>query len=130
MSLDVIIRRKISFVGCILIIPAIELSKISRSLFMALQWRRRCISSSISFDSHLVDIRWFIGVIGLLNRPLSIFKSCELILYLAIAVMRWFPFMFKMYGSTHKDFFTNEYVRLVPSSGVNMVQRRAVNKMY
>ena len=44
-------------------------------------------------------------------RPLSIFKSCELILYLAIAVMRWFPFMFKMYGSTHKDFFTNEYVR-------------------
>ena len=36
MSLDVIIRRKISFVGCILIIPAIELSKISRSLFMAL----------------------------------------------------------------------------------------------
>ena len=79
MSLDVIIRRKIAFVGCILIIPAIELSKISRSLFMALQWRRRCISSSISFDSHLVHIRWFIGVIGLLNRPLSIFKSCELI---------------------------------------------------
>ena len=74
MSLDVLIRRKISFVGCILIIPAIELSKISRSLFMALQWRRRCISSSISFDSHLVHIRWFIGVIGLLNRPLSIFK--------------------------------------------------------
>ena len=36
MSLDVIIRRKILFVGCILIIPAIELSKISRSLFMAL----------------------------------------------------------------------------------------------
>ena len=108
MSLDVIIRRKISFVGCILIIPAIELSRISRSLFMALRWRRRCISSSISFDSHLVHIRWFIGVIGLLNRPLSIFKSCELILYLAIAVMRRFPFM---YGSTHKYFFTNGYVR-------------------
>ena len=36
MSLDVIIRRKISFAGCILIIPAIELSKISRLLFMAL----------------------------------------------------------------------------------------------
>ena len=87
MSLDVIIRRKISFVGCILIISAIELSKISQDL--ALQWRRRCISSSISFDSHLVHIRWFFGVIGLLNRPLSIFKSCELILYLAIAVMRW-----------------------------------------
>ena len=100
MSLDVII----SFVGCILIIPAIELSKISRSLFMALQWRRRCISSSISFDSHLVHIRWFIGVIGLLNHPLSMLKSCELILYLAIAVVRWFPFMFKMYGYTHKDF--------------------------
>ena len=31
MSLDVIIRRKISFVGCILIITAIELSKISSS---------------------------------------------------------------------------------------------------
>ena len=93
MSLDVIIRRKISFVAycCILIILVIELSKISRSLFMTLQWRRRCISSSISFDSHLVHIRWFIGVIGLLNRPLSIFKSCELIIYLAIAVMRWFP---------------------------------------
>ena len=105
MSLDVIIRRKISFVCCILIIPAIELSKISRcSLFMALQWRRRCISSSISFDSHLVHIRWFIGVIGLFYRPLSIFKSCELIQYLAIAGMRWFPFMFKMYGSTHKFF--------------------------
>ena len=49
MSLDVIILRNISVVGCILIIPATELSKISRSLFMALQWRRRCISSSISF---------------------------------------------------------------------------------
>ena len=91
MSLDVIIHRKKSFVGCILIIPAIELSNISRSLFMALQWRRRCISSSISFDSHLVHILWFIGVIGLLNRPLSIFKSCELILYLAIAVMGGSP---------------------------------------
>ena len=75
-------------VGCILII--------ARSLFMALQWRRRCISSSISFDSHLVHIRWFIGVIGLLYRPLSIFKSCELILYLAIAFMRWFPFMLEV----------------------------------
>ena len=123
MSLDVIIRRKISFVGCILIIPAIELSKISRSLFMALQWRRRCISSSISFDSHLVHIRWFIGVIGLLNRPLSIFKSCELILYLAIAVMRWFPFMFKMYGSTHKDFFTNEYVRSLLELSISGLHR-------
>ena len=123
MSLDVIIRRKISFVGCILIIPAIELSKISRSLFMALQWRRRCISSSISFDSHLVHIRWFIGVIGLLNRPLSIFKSCELILYLAIAVMRWFPFMFKMYGSTHKDFFTNEYVRSLLELSISCLHR-------
>ena len=106
MSLDVIIRRKISFVGCILIIPAIELSKFSRSLFMALQWRRRCISSSISFDSHLVHIRWFIGVIGLLNRPLSIFKSCELILYLAIAVMRWFPFMFKIGMVPHTKIFS------------------------
>ena len=111
MSLDVIIRRNISFVGCILIIVATELSKISRSLFIALQWRRRYISSSISFDSHLVHIRWFIGVIGLLYRPLSIFKSCELIRYFVIAVMRWFPSIFKMYGSTHKDFFTNEYVR-------------------
>ena len=123
MSLDVIIRRKISFVGCILIIPAIELSKISRSLFMALQWRRRCISSSISFSSHLVHIRWFIGVIGLWNRPLSIFKSCELILYLAIAVMRWFPFMFKMYGSTHKDFFTNEYVRSLLKLSISCLHR-------
>ena len=111
MFLDVIIRRNISFVGCIMIIPATALSKISRSLSMALQWRRRCISSSILFDSHLVHIRWFIGVIGLLYRPLSILKSCELILYLAIAVMRWFLFMFNMYGSTHKDFFNNEYVR-------------------
>ena len=56
-------------------------------------------------------MRLLIGVIGLLYRPLSIFKSCELIRYLAIAVMRWFPFIFKMYGSTPKDFFTNEYVR-------------------
>ena len=100
MSLDVIIRRNRSFVGCILVIAATEL-----------QWRSRCISSSISFDSHLVRIRLFVGVIGLLYRPLSIFKACELIRYFAIVVMRWFPFIFKMYGSTPKDFFTNEYVR-------------------
>ena len=111
MSLDVIIRRNISFVGCILIIAATELNKISHSFFISLQWRSRCIPSSILFDSHLVHIRWFIGVFGLLYRPLFIFKSCELIRYLAIAVMRWFPFIFKTYGSTHKDFFTNDYVR-------------------
>ena len=86
MSLDVIICRNISFVGCILIVAVTELNKILRSLFIALQWRRRCISSSISFNSHLVHIRWFIGVIGLLYRPLSIFRSCELIRYLAIDV--------------------------------------------
>ena len=40
------------------------------------------------YDSHIVRIRWFIGVIGLLHRLLSFFKSCELIQYLAIAVMR------------------------------------------
>ena len=67
--LDVIIRRNISFVGCILIVAVTELNKILRSLFIALQWRRRCISSSISFNSHLVHIRWLIGVIGLLYRP-------------------------------------------------------------
>ena len=88
MSLDVIICRNISFVGCILIIVATKLGKILRSLLIALQWRSRCISSSISFDSHLVHIRWFIGVIGLFYRPLPIFKSSELIRYLAIAVMR------------------------------------------
>ena len=77
MSLDVIICRNISFVGCILIVAVTELNKIFRSLFIALQWRRRCISSLISFNSHLVQIRWFIGVIGLLYRPLSIFRSCE-----------------------------------------------------
>ena len=90
---------------------------------MALQWRRRCISSSISFDTHLVHIRWFIGVIGLLNRPLSIVKSRKLILYLASAVMRWFPFMFKMYGSTHKDFFTNEYVRSLLELSLSCLHR-------
>ena len=58
-----------------------------------------------------MHIRWFFGVIGLLNRPLSIFRSCELIRYLAIAVMRWFPLMCKIYGSTQKYFFTNAYVR-------------------
>ena len=78
MSPNVIIRRNISFVGCILIIAATELNKISRSLFIALQCRRRCISSSILFDSHPVHIRWFIGVIRSLYRPLSISKSCEL----------------------------------------------------
>ena len=110
MSLDVIIRRNISFVGCILIVAVTELNKILRSLFIALQWRRRCISSSISFNSHLVHIRWFIGVIGLLYRPLSIFRSCELIQYLAIDVIRWFPLVCKIYGSTQKYFFTNAYV--------------------
>ena len=93
MSLDIKIRRNRSFVGCILIIAATELNKISRSLFIALQWRSRCISSSISFDSHLVHIRLFIGVIGLLYRPLSIFKSCELIRYLAIAAVPWGQFV-------------------------------------
>ena len=102
MYLDIIIRRSIAFVGCMVMIAATELSQILRSLFIALQRRRRCISSSISFDSHLVHIRWFIGVIGLLYRPHSIFKSCELIRYLAIAVMRWFHFIFKIYGPTHK----------------------------
>ena len=123
MSVDVITRRNISFVGCILIIAATELNKISRSLFIALQWRSRCISSSISFDSHLVHIRLFIGVIGLLYRLLSIFKSCELIQYLAIAVMRWFPFIFKMYGSTPKDFFTNEYVRSLLELSISCLHR-------
>ena len=105
MSLDVIICRNISFVGCILIVAVTEL------LFIALQWRRRCISTSISFYSHLVHIRWFIGVIGLLYRPLSIFRSCELIRYLAIDVMRWLPLVCKIYGSTQKYFFTNAYAR-------------------
>ena len=103
MSLDVIICRNISFVGCILIVAVTELNKILRSLFIALQWRRRCISSTISFNSHLV--------IGLLYRPLSIFRSCELIRYLAIDVMRWLPLVCKIYGSTQKYFFTNAYVR-------------------
>ena len=112
MSLDVIIRRNISFVGCILIIP--------RSLFMALQWRRRCISSSISFDSHLVHTRWFIGVIGLLYRPLSIFKSCELIIYCHCCYE-----VVPLYvgGSTHKDFFTNEYVRSLLELSISALHR-------
>ena len=122
MSLDVIIRRNISFVGCILIIAATELNKISRSLFIALQWRSRCNSSSISFDSHLVHIRWFIGVFGLLYRPLSIFQSCEIIRYLAIAVMRWFPFIFRTYGSTH-SFFNNEYVRSLHALSISCLHR-------
>ena len=124
MSLDVIIRRNISFVGCILIIAATELSKISRSLFIALQWRSRCISSSISIVRK-TSIRWFIGDNELLYRPLSIFKSCELIRYLAIAVMRWFPFIFKIYGSTHKDFFNrpNEYVRSLLELSISCLHR-------
>ena len=122
MSLDVIIPRNISFVGCILIIADTEISNISRSVFIALQWRR-CISSSISFDPHLVHIRWFIGVIGLFHRPLSIFKSCELIRYLAIAVMRWFPFIFKIWGSTNKDFFINEYDRSLLELSISCLHR-------
>ena len=39
-----------------------------------------------------MHIRWLIGVIGLLYRPFSIFKSSELIRYLTIAVIMWFPF--------------------------------------
>ena len=111
MSLDVIIRRNISNFGCILIVAVTECNKILRSLFIALQWRRRCISSSISFNSHLVHTRWFTGGIGLLYRPLSIFRSCELIRYLAIDVMRLFPLVCKIYGSTQKYFFTDAYVR-------------------
>ena len=103
MSLDFAICRNISYVVCILIIAATELNKISLSLFIALQWRSRCISSAISFDAHFVHIRWFIVVFGLLYSHLSIFKSCELIRYLSIAVMKWFPFIFKTYDSTHKD---------------------------
>ena len=60
--------------------------------------------ASISFNSHLVHIRWFIGVIGLLYRPLSIFRSCELTRYLAIDVMRWLPLVCKIYGSTQNIF--------------------------
>ena len=123
MSLDVIIRRKISFAGCILIIAATESNKISRTLFIALQWRRRCISSSISFNSHLVHIRWFFGVIGLLNCPLSIFISCELIRYLAIAVMRWYPLMCQIYGSTQNFFFTNAYVRTLLELSISFLHR-------
>ena len=119
MSLDVIIRRNISFVGCILIIAATESNKISRSLFIALHWRRRCISSSISFNSHLVHIRWFVGVIGLLNRPLFIFRSCELIRYL----VRWFPLMCKIYGSTQKYFFTNAFVRSLLELSISFLHR-------
>ena len=52
--------------------------------------------------SHLVHIRWFTGVIGLLYRVISIFKSCKLIQYLHIAFMRWFPFTYKIYGSIHR----------------------------
>ena len=74
-------------------------------------------------DSHLVHIRWFIGVIGLLYCPLSIFKSCELIRYLAIAVMRWFPFVFKIYGSTHKDFFNKEYVHSLLELSISCLHR-------
>ena len=54
MSLDVKIRRNISFVGCILIVATTELNNILRLLFIALQWRRRCILSSILFNSYLV----------------------------------------------------------------------------
>ena len=70
-----------------------------------------------------MHIRWFIGVIGLLYRPVSIFKSCELIRYLVIAVMRWLPFIFKMYGSKHKDFFTNEYVRSLLELSISCLHR-------
>ena len=76
-----------------------------------------------AFHSHLVHIRWFIGVFGLLYRPLSIFKSCELMRYLAIAVMRWFPFIFKTHGSTHKDLFTNEYVRSLLELSISCLHR-------
>ena len=81
----------------------------------------------ISFDSQLVHIcwfiYWFIGVIGLLYSPLSIFKSCEIIRYLAIAGMRWLPFISKIYGSTHKDFFTNEYVRSLLELSITCLHR-------
>ena len=123
MSLDDIIRRNISFVGCILIIVATELSKISRSLFIALQWRRNVFRRQFRLIHTLCIFVGVIGVIGLLCRPLSICKSCELIRYLAFAVMRWFPFIFKMYGSTHKHFFTNEYVRSLLELSISYLHR-------
>ena len=105
MSLDVIIRRNISFVGCILIISATESNKISRSLFIALRWREDVFRRQFRLIHTLCIFADFSGVIGLLNRSLSIFRSCELILYLAIAVMRLFPLMFKIYGLTQKYFY-------------------------
>ena len=39
-----------------------------------------------------MHIRCLIGFIGLLYRPFSIFKSCELIRYSTIAVIMCFPF--------------------------------------
>ena len=50
MSLDVIILRNISFVGCILIIAATELSKISRSLFITVH------STTVEKKMYLVNI--------------------------------------------------------------------------
>ena len=53
MSLDVIIRRNISFVGCILIIVATELSKISRSLYIALGGGPRVVVSTAAFHARV-----------------------------------------------------------------------------
>ena len=107
MSLDVIIRRNISFVGCILIIVATELSKISRSLFIALQWRRRFRRQFRRQFRLIHTLCIFVGLLelfGLLYHHCSIFRSCELIRYLAIAVMRWFPLMCEIYDSAQKHF--------------------------
>ena len=123
MSLDVIIRKKNIICWLHIDNSGYRIKQDFAFIFHGITVEKGCISSSISFDSHLVHIRWLIGVIGLLSRPLSIFKSCELILYLAIAVMGWFPFMFKMYGSTHKDFFTNEYVRSLLELSISCLHR-------
>ena len=117
MSLDVIIRRNII---CWLHID---------------NWGHRIrqdfafIVHSITVDEEGVFRRQFRLIltlcifVGLLYHHLSIFKSCELIRYLAIAVIRWFPFIFKKYVSTHKDFFTNEYVRSLLELSISCLHR-------
>ena len=110
MSLDVIICRNISFVGCILIVAGYRVKQDFAFIIHSVTVDKKMYFVVNFVHSHLA-ICWFIGVIGLLYRPLSIFRSRELIRYLAIDVMRWLPLVCKIYGSKQKYFFTNAYVR-------------------
>ena len=110
---DVILRRNLSFIGCILIIAATELSKILRSLFIAIQWREDVFRRQCRLIHTLyicVVLMEFSGhcIVPVLYYVLYHVSSFDISRHCRYEVVL---LMCKIYGSTQKYFFTNAYVR-------------------